>query len=131
MANTKFQRLSYASVFQQLDKTTITLVAGAVAAAVATLDVTPLGSLTVSIDVTVAPLTGLEVWARGDKYGRWFPVPIDQLDGYGRSDAGIDVAATPKDVGCFLMMSCAGWSDIEIRAKSGGAAKLSISVGGK
>lgn len=131
MANKKFQRLSYSSVYQQIDPITVTLTAGAAAAAVATFDITPVQIITVTMDVTVAALTGVEVWVRGDTAARWIQLSLDQLDAYGRSDAGSDVNATPVGAACFLMLNCVGWSDVMIKAKSAGAAKLSITAGGQ
>ncbi|GGY12631.1 hypothetical protein GJV26_00105 [Massilia dura] len=131
MANTKFQRLSYSAVYQQVDPVTATLVAGAAAAVVATFDITPIKFITVSLDVTIAALTGVEVWVRGDTRARWIQLTADQLDGYGRSDTGTDINSTPAGSACFMMLNCIGWSDVMIKAKSAGAAKLSVTAGGQ
>jgi hypothetical protein len=131
MANTKFQRLSYSAVYQQIDPVTATLVAGAAAAAVATFDITPVKIITVTLDVTIAALTSVEVWVRGDKAARWIQLSIDQLDAYGRSDTSKDINATPAGSACFIMLNCVGWSDVMVKAKSAGAAKLSITAGGQ
>ena len=131
MAKTKFERLSYSSVYQQIDKISFTLIPGAAAVPIATFDITPIEKLTVTVEVTVAALTGLEVWVKGDKYGKWFPIPINLLLGYGRTDAGTDITTTPSGVACVFMLDCSPWSDVEIRAKSAGAAKLTVTAGGK
>lgn len=131
MPNTKFQRLSYSSVYQQIDPVTATLVAGAAAAAVATFDITPISMVTITLDVAVSALTSVEVWVRGDKQARWISMPVDQLIGYGRSDVGTDINTTPSGAACFIMLNCLGWSDVQIKASSAGAAKLTISAGGK
>lgn len=131
MAKTKFQRLAYSSVYQELDPIAATLVAAAAAAPVATFDITPIRIITVTLDVTVAALNGLEIWVRGDTRGRWFQLPVDQLLGYGRSDTQADITTSPAGQACFVMLDCTGWSDLQIKAKSGGAAKLAITAGGQ
>lgn len=130
MGRKKFDRLGNATVYQELDVINVNLVAGAALADVVTLDITPVSIVTITLDVTVAALTGLEVWARSGKNGRWFPIAISQLYGAGRTDQGTDANTTPAGAACTLMLERKGWTDVLVKAKSAGAAKLQVTVGG-
>lgn len=129
MAN-NFSKFSFtASGYQSIDPITKILVPGASAVEIITLDLTPVKRATITIAVTVAALTGLEVWVRGDQNGEWMQLSLDQIYAYGRNDAGINPSNTPANVSCFV--SVEGWSDVQLRAKSAGAASLFITAGGK
>lgn len=109
-----------------------TLVAGAGSAApIADIDCSGIRVLTVTLAVTVAALNGFEVWARGDSGGAYFQLPISSLNGYGRSDSGTDLTSTPAGVTAFLQIDTFGWAGVELRAKSAGAAAVSLTAGGK
>ncbi|MET0322534.1 MAG: hypothetical protein ABW069_17565 [Duganella sp.] len=131
MTRKKFDRLSYSAVYQEIEPIIINLVAGAALADIVSLDVTPLSNLTITLDVSGAALTGLEVWMRGDSKGRAFLIGNDQLDGYGRTDASTDIATTPAGAACFVMLDCVGWASVTLKAKSAGAGKIVATFGGQ
>lgn len=131
MANNFTQSSFTPSGFQSVGPVAATLVAGASAAEIVTFDVTALHEVTVSFAVSAAPLTGLEIWVRGDPLAQWIPLGIAQIDGYGRSDSGSDVTTTPAGTTGFVQLKTFGWSHLQLRAKSAGAAALSITAGGK
>ncbi|MFS2004618.1 hypothetical protein ACEN9F_13430 [Duganella sp. CT11-25] len=126
-----FKKLTYTTVYQDVGPIAVTLTAGTAAAVIATFDVTPLSRLTISVAVTVAALTGFEVWARGDRNAKWIPLALSQVEAYGRDDAGTDVTTTPAGASGFVQLVALGWSEVQIRAKSAGAAALTITAGGK
>lgn len=117
----------------------VTLVAGAAAAVVATLDVRAVNQMTMSIDVSVAALTGLQVYARSDVNAKWVPiatVAVDYTSVSGlalsvRSDGAADLTTTPAGVTATFGISTAFWSDIQVLAASAGNAVLSITAGRK
>ena len=132
--SSNFSNASYnQSGYQAVGPIVATLVAGAAAAPIVTFDVTPLHRVTITIDVTVADLTGLEVWVRGDPAAKWMQVTLDQpqIEAYGRSDASTDVTTTAAGATAYLRIETLGSSDVQLRAKSAGAAVLSITAGGK
>lgn len=131
MARKKFDRLSYSAVYQEIEPIAINLVAGAALADIVSVDITPLSNLTITLDITGAALTGLEVWMRGDSTGRAFLLGKDQLNGYGRTDASTDIATTPAGAACFVMLDCVGWANVTLKAKSAGAAKVRATFGGQ
>lgn len=128
---TKFEKLSYTTVYQEVPPIQADLVAAAAFATVAEFNVTPITTLTVTCAVAIAALTGVEVWVRGDSNGAWIRLDPRQLNGYGRSDSGTDINTTPVGASFFLQIDCSGWSDVRINAKSAGSADLFISAGGK
>lgn len=131
MNNNNFKQATYTTLFQQIDKAVVTLEPGGAAQLAATFNTTPISCLTVTLGVAVSPLSDLEVWVRGDKYGSWFQLTLDQLLGYGRTDDDVDPTTTPAGAACFVMLDCAGWSDVRIKVVSPGAAQLTITAGGK
>ena len=126
-----FNQFSYTSSgFQSAGPIIATLVAGAAMADIATFDLTSLRqSATISIDVSTAALNGLEIWVRGDPNARWIPLTLAQVEAYGRNDAGTDVTTTPAGATGFIKI--ADWATVLLRAKSAGAAVLTITAGGK
>lgn len=127
----KFQKLNYSTVYQEAPLTQTSLVANAAFVTVAEFNVTALAFMTVSIAVATAPLTGVEIWVRGDSNAAWIQLTLAQILGYGCSDSSTDVTQTPAGVSMFLQFDCTGWSDIRINAKSSGNADLNITAGGK
>jgi len=126
-----FKKSTYTTVYQDVGPIVVALVAGAAAVTVATFNVTPLSRVTISIAVTIAALTGLEIWVRGDRAAEWIPLSLSQIEAYGRSDTGSDVTTIPVGVSGFVKLETLGWSEVQLRAKSAGAAALSITAGGK
>ena len=132
MAN-DFSQFSFnRSGYQEAGPINKTLVAGAAAQVIATLDLTPLqDSVTISIAVGVAALTGLDIYVRGDSMGEWLPMSIAQLYSYGRNDSGTDVTTTPAGTTASITVLTRGCASIQLRAKSAGAATISTTAGGK
>lgn len=130
MGHTKFERLAGTPVYQELDATTVTLVAGAGLAQVANFDITSVSIVNITLDVAVAALSGLEVSVKSGTNGRWFVMSPDQLKAYGRNDAGSDVTTTPAGVACFLMLERRAWTNVMIKAKSAGASQIGVTIGG-
>lgn len=126
------------------DITTTVLVAGAAAAA-PIMDINVDGGssapppklITVSTKVTVAALTGFEVWGRGDRSADYVPIASvagDFTDVTGlqfsvRSDATADLTTTPAGVTATFALNPAGFDDIQVRAKSAGAAMCEVTYG--
>jgi hypothetical protein len=128
---TDFSKRTYTTVYQDVGPNLATLVGGGATAVIATFDVTAISRVTITFAVSVAPLTGLEVWVRGDRGAKWIQLALSQVEAYGRDDAGSDVTSTPAGVSGFVKVETLGWSDVQLRAKSAGAALLSTTAGGK
>lgn len=126
-----FKKNTFTTVYQDVGPIAAVLVAGAAVAPVATFNLTPLSRITISIAVTVAALTGLEIWVRGDRAAEWMQLSVSQVEAYGRNDAGSDVTTIPVGAAGFVKLETLGWADVQLRAKSAGAAVLSITAGGK
>lgn len=125
------------------DITATDLVAGAAAAVV--LDAEPAGRyFTFDVAVTVAALSGLEVWGKGNRSGAWQPIATQAADftsptglsmsvvsdgtnGPGSADATVTPAGSTATIG----VRCDFWKYIQVRAKSAGAAHVEVSTGSK
>lgn len=126
----------------QSDITATDLVAGAAAAVI--LDAEPAGRyFTFDVAVTVAALTGLEVWGKGNRSGQWQPIATQSSEftnlsglsmsvvsngsGSGSSDATVTPAGSVATIG----VRCDFWKYIQVRAKSAGAAHVEVTTGSK
>ena len=90
-----------------------------------------ISTLTVSLIVAVAALTGLELWAKGDESVAFISLPMSSLLVAGRSDAGTDVNVTPVGQTAVLCIDCSLWTVLELRATSAGAAQITAVVRGR
>lgn len=105
------------------------LVAAAAMAEVARFNVAKNDKITISFGVTVAALTGLNVWVRGDTNASWCQLPPSELYGYARSDSVNDYTTTPAGQSGMVMVATPYFSEVRIDATSAGAAVLSITAG--
>lgn len=114
-----------------LPLTTI-LIPGDTAQAIATLPVPfNINTLTFTLAVSVASLSSLEIWVKGDMAGAFFKIDIGNVMMSGRTDAGSDVTTTPLNESAIIAIDCSHWALVELRAKSTGASVITTTVGGK